>query len=148
MVPCRLIKPSAAGEPKATTNRPNPRLRRWRLLMKPRQPHPRVVTDLVEAVGGVAEPEVRGPATQEPVHALHDRLDGQQQPGPVGDLPKLVTGMLHGLVRGSAGQEHHPPAAGAALGADQPVMKPQEGDCQEVTVPVETVAARGVTREG
>ena len=37
---------------------------------------------LSKRVGGVAVPEVGGPAAQEPVDVLDDDLDTQQQPGP------------------------------------------------------------------
>ena len=50
-----------------------------------RQPHPQVPGDLVEVPRRVAEPEVCGPAADEPVDLGHDHLDGQQQPAPVDD---------------------------------------------------------------
>jgi len=65
-------------------------------------------------------------AAQEPVQILHDPLCRQQQPGPAGEFPDPVTGMLHGLIRRPAGKERHGPFPVQPRRAHQPVVKPQE----------------------
>jgi hypothetical protein len=91
-----------------------------------RQTQPQVSRDRGEAPRGIAIPEVRGPAADEPVDAPDDRFDRQQQPRPVGEFPDPVEGVLHGLVRGPTGQEYDALARATPIAADQPMMKPEE----------------------
>ncbi len=70
--------------------------------------------------------EVGRPAAQEPVQVLRDQLRPQPQPAPPGQLPDAVTGMLHGPVRGPAGQERHPRFPVQPPRAHQPVVKAEE----------------------
>ena len=87
-----------------------------------RQTFGRVITDRVEAGGGVAVAKIGHPAAQEHVHVLHDRLDRQQQPGPGRELTKPVPRMPHRLVSGPAGQE------GAPAGPPIPGIAPAGGE--------------------
>src|SRR5262245_7406600 len=83
--------------------------------------------DLLEAYRGVAVPEVRGPATEDTAHLLHDHLDRKQQPRPAGQFPDPVPGVLHGPVRGPASEERDRPSIIAAAGhSNQPVVKSQK----------------------
>ena len=91
-----------------------------------REPHPRVLPDRAEAAGRVTVPEVPGPAAQEHVHVLRDRLRRQQQPAAAGQFPDPVAGVLHRLVRGPSGKERHPRFPVQPPRAHQPVVEAEE----------------------
>src|SRR5215211_4427425 len=87
---------------------PRPAPRTWPVMALGHhqdQAQQRVAPDLVEVSSRVPIPEIPGPPAQDAVDVLHDHLDWEQQPAPVGQLPDPVTGMLHRLVRGPAGKE-------------------------------------------
>src|SRR3954468_19645672 len=77
-------------------------------------------------LGRVPIPEVSGPAAQECIDVPHDRFSIDEQPVPVGELTNPVPGMLHGLVRGPAGQELNRPTSIPGAGAHQPVVEAEE----------------------
>src|SRR6266700_5967011 len=70
--------------------------------------------------------DIGRPAAQEPVQVLRDQLRPQPQPAPPGQVPDPVTGVLHGPVRGPAGQERHPRFPARPPRADQPVVEAEE----------------------
>ena len=74
-------------------------------------------------LGRVPIPEVSGPAAQKCIDVPHDRFNIEQQPVPVRELTNPVPGMLHGLVRGPAGQELNRPTPIPGAGAHQPVVR-------------------------
>ena len=124
-IPDKVIRPSRLGEAKATTHRPNAKLRRWRLLMK-RSSRIRAYSPILSK--RAAELPYRKQAAQEPVQVLHDPLRCHQQPGPVRYLPDPVAGMLHGLVRGPAGKENDPAFPGGPSQPHQAVVEAEEVD--------------------
>src|SRR4051812_13822196 len=91
-----------------------------------RDPHPHVLSDLAETLRRVSITEVPGPTAQERVDVLHDHLNGQQQPTPGGEFPDPVAGVLHGLIRGPAGEEGERALPAARPGCHQPVVEAEE----------------------
>jgi hypothetical protein len=64
---------------------------------EPRHPHPGIPVDLVELVGRVAIPEVRGPAAQEPIDMFCHLIESVQTRWRAVNAPHLVA-----LVRAGA----------------------------------------------
>src|SRR5215207_7716022 len=91
------------------------------------QAQQRVAPDLVEVSSRVPIPEIPGPPAQDAVDVLHDHLDWEQQPAPVGQLPDPVTGMLHRLVRGPAGKEPDLPMT-CRFGAHPTMWNPRKSN--------------------